>query len=75
MTLLALGNGAPDLSSSIAAVSAGHYELAINALLGARCPSCPTPNRGVCAANSKLTMPCSIMHTDNLACHVSARWL
>ncbi|KAK9818988.1 hypothetical protein WJX81_007256 [Elliptochloris bilobata] len=34
VTLLALGNGAPDLSSSIAAVSAGHYELAINALLG-----------------------------------------
>ena len=39
VTLLALGNGAPDLSSSIAAVSAGHYELAINALLGAHTPS------------------------------------
>jgi len=36
VTLLALGNGAPDLSSSIAAVGEGHYELAINALLGAR---------------------------------------
>ena len=34
VTLLALGNGAPDLSSSIAAVRAGHYHLALGALTG-----------------------------------------
>ncbi len=34
VTLLALGNGAPDLSSSIAAVRAGNYRLALGALIG-----------------------------------------
>lgn len=35
VTLLALGNGAPDLSASIAAVKTGNYELALGALTGA----------------------------------------
>ena len=34
VTFLALGNGAPDISSSIAAISSGNYELALGALLG-----------------------------------------
>ncbi|KAK9821207.1 hypothetical protein WJX74_010576 [Apatococcus lobatus] len=34
VTLLALGNGAPDLSACIAAVSSGRYRLALGALLG-----------------------------------------
>ena len=34
MTLLALGNGAPDLSASIAAVKSGHVDFALGALLG-----------------------------------------
>lgn len=34
VTLLALGNGAPDLSSSIAAVRSGNYPLALGALTG-----------------------------------------
>ena len=34
VTLLALGNGAPDLVSSIAAVKAGKYHLALGGLLG-----------------------------------------
>ena len=34
VTLLALGNGAPDLSSSIAAVRSGNYSLALGALTG-----------------------------------------
>ena len=34
VTFLALGNGAPDISSSIAAVSAGQYKLDIGSLLG-----------------------------------------
>ncbi|KAK9829860.1 hypothetical protein WJX72_008316 [[Myrmecia] bisecta] len=34
VTFLALGNGAPDLSASIAAVKAGHYHLALGGLLG-----------------------------------------
>ena len=34
MSFLALGNGAPDISSSIAAISSGNYELALGALLG-----------------------------------------
>ena len=33
-TLLALGNGAPDLSSSIEAISHGHYDLALGSLVG-----------------------------------------
>ena len=33
-TLLALGNGAPDLSSSIEAISHGHFDLALGALMG-----------------------------------------
>ncbi len=36
VTFLALGNGAPDISSSIAAISSGNYELALGALLGER---------------------------------------
>ena len=34
VTLLALGNGAPDLVSSIAFVRAGQYRVAISGLLG-----------------------------------------
>ena len=34
VTFLALGNGAPDISSSIAAISSGSYELALGALMG-----------------------------------------
>jgi sodium/potassium/calcium exchanger 6 len=34
VTFLALGNGAPDISSSIAAISSGNYEMALGALLG-----------------------------------------
>lgn len=34
VTFLALGNGAPDISSSIAAVRAGQYKLALGSLLG-----------------------------------------
>ena len=34
VTLLALGNGAPDLSASIAAVRSGSYHLAVGSLLG-----------------------------------------
>lgn len=34
VTLLALGNGAPDLSSAIAAVRSGNYPLALGALTG-----------------------------------------
>ncbi len=34
VTFLALGNGAPDISSSVAAITAGHYLLAISSLLG-----------------------------------------
>ena len=34
VTLLALGNGAPDLSSSVAAVRSGNYPLALGALTG-----------------------------------------
>lgn len=34
MTFLALGNGAPDISSSIAAIRAGNFEMALGALLG-----------------------------------------
>lgn len=34
VTLLALGNGAPDLSSSVAAVRSGNYPLALGALSG-----------------------------------------
>ncbi|KAK9915399.1 hypothetical protein WJX75_008652 [Coccomyxa subellipsoidea] len=34
VTFLALGNGAPDISSSVAAITAGHYELAVSSLLG-----------------------------------------
>jgi len=34
VTLLALGNGAPDLSSSIAAVRSGNYPLALGSLTG-----------------------------------------
>ena len=37
VTFLALGNGAPDLSASIAAVRAGSYHLALGSLLGAPC--------------------------------------
>ena len=33
-TLLALGNGAPDLSSSIEAIQHGHYDLALGGLFG-----------------------------------------
>ncbi|KFM27393.1 Cation/calcium exchanger 4 [Auxenochlorella protothecoides] len=35
VTLLALGNGAPDLSASVAAVKSGNVELALGALTGA----------------------------------------
>ena len=35
VTLLAIGNGAPDLSSSIAAVRSGNYPLALGSLTGA----------------------------------------
>ncbi|KAL0053639.1 hypothetical protein WJX82_008689 [Trebouxia sp. C0006] len=34
VTFLALGNGAPDISSSIAAVRAGQYKMALGSLLG-----------------------------------------
>lgn len=34
VTLLALGNGAPDLVSSIAFVKAGKYRVALSGLLG-----------------------------------------
>ena len=34
VTFLALGNGAPDLSSNIAAVRSGHYSLALGSLTG-----------------------------------------
>ena len=34
VSFLALGNGAPDISASIAAISSGNYELALGALLG-----------------------------------------
>ena len=34
VTFLALGNGAPDISSSIAAIRAGNFEMALGALLG-----------------------------------------
>ncbi|BDA43166.1 probable mitochondrial sodium/calcium exchanger protein [Coccomyxa sp. Obi] len=34
VTFLALGNGAPDISSSVAAITAGNYMLAISSLLG-----------------------------------------
>ena len=34
VTFLALGNGAPDISASIAAVRAGQYKLALGSLLG-----------------------------------------
>lgn len=34
VTFLALGNGAPDISSSVAAITAGNYLLAISSLLG-----------------------------------------
>ena len=39
MSFLALGNGAPDISASIAAISSGNYELALGALLGGPLPS------------------------------------
>lgn len=35
VTLLALGNGAPDLSSTIAAVRSGDYKMALGSLTGA----------------------------------------
>ena len=38
VTLLALGNGAPDLVSSIAFVRAGQYRVAISGLLGESFP-------------------------------------
>ena len=34
VTFLALGNGAPDISASIAAVRAGQYKMALGSLLG-----------------------------------------
>ena len=34
VTFLALGNGAPDISASIAAIGAGNYDLAMGSLLG-----------------------------------------
>lgn len=43
MTLLALGNGAPDLSACIAAVSSGRYKLALGALLGELPPFASVP--------------------------------
>ena len=35
VTFLALGNGAPDISSSIAAIASSNFEMALGALLGA----------------------------------------
>ena len=55
VTFLALGNGAPDISSSIAAISSGNYELALGALLGTS-PTATTLN----ATNSWRTEDSSI---------------
>jgi len=69
VTFLALGNGAPDISSSIAAVRAGQYKMALGSLLG------KTPlvfDRDICFAewdipNSSYLLPLSLM--SSIAAH------
>ena len=67
VTLLALGNGAPDLSASIAAVRSGSYHLAVGSLLGmiaafATTSDSTLSHRRVARYNSgqfRLQVPCS----------------
>ena len=65
VTFLALGNGAPDISSSIAAITSGNFEMALGALLGAPlqnrplhvqldCLPAPTPS-SIATAHSSQT--------------------
>ena len=62
VTFLALGNGAPDISASIAAISSGNYELALGALLGMSPTkftvhaTIPCRTRGNCSAGGRTVL-------------------
>ena len=76
MTFLALGNGAPDISSSIAAIASSNFEMALGALLGApNWPLCVPPRpenqRGVCthiALRSMHHLPTRSACMESLEC-------